>query len=80
MVCNTKEKGLIERASRSVGRASCVGQGLATTQMRLVLASLVQKFRIRFLPGEDGKEVVRDMKDQLTAQPGRLTLMFEARV
>lgn len=48
--------------------------------MRLVLASLVQKFRIRFLPGEDGKEVVRDMKDQLTAQPGRLTLMFEARV
>lgn len=47
--------------------------------MRLVLANLVKKFRIRFLPGEDGKEVVRDMRDQLTAQPGKLTLMFEPR-
>jgi cytochrome P450 len=63
----------------STGRTSCVGQGLATTQIRLALASLVKKFRVRFLPGEDGREVVRDMKDQLTAQPGMLKLMFELR-
>jgi hypothetical protein len=40
---------------------------------------LVKKFRVRFLPGEDGKEVVRDMRDQLTAQPGMLKLIFELR-
>ena len=61
------------------GRAACVGQGLATTQLRLVLASLVKRFRISFLPGEDGREVLRDMRDQLTAQPGRLRVMFEPR-
>jgi cytochrome P450 len=63
----------------STGRASCVGQGLATTQLRLVVASLVKQFRIRFVPGEDGTELLRDMRDQITAQPGRLRLLFEPR-
>ncbi|KAL8657044.1 MAG: hypothetical protein Q9226_002308 [Calogaya cf. arnoldii] len=62
------------------GRSSCVGQGLATTQLRLVLAAIVKKFHVRFLPGDDGSSAVRDMKDQLTAKPGKLRLMFEPRI
>jgi len=53
-----------------MGRASCVGQGLALTKIRLVAAGLVKKFEIRFLPSEDVHEVLRDMKGQLTSQPG----------
>ena len=73
-------RGLIRiLSSLAPGRASCVGQGLAMTQIRLVLASLVKRFHLKFLPGEDGREVVRDMRDRLTAQPGKLTLVFEHR-
>lgn len=61
------------------GRSSCVGQGLATTQIRLVLASIVKKFHLHFLPGDDGTSVVKDMRDQLTAKPGELRLIFEPR-
>ncbi|KAK3166673.1 hypothetical protein OEA41_009798 [Lepraria neglecta] len=32
----------------------------------------LKKFHLRFLPGEDGKEVLRDMRDQLTAQPRKI--------
>lgn len=34
---------------------------------------------MRFLPGEDGRELIEDMRDQITAQPGRLRLLFEKR-
>ncbi|KAL9055425.1 MAG: hypothetical protein Q9206_003146 [Seirophora lacunosa] len=62
------------------GRASCVGQGLAMTQLRLVLASLVKRYHVRFPSGgQDGQEVLRDMKDQLTAKPGELRLTFQCR-
>ena len=50
------------------------------TQIRLVTASMVKKFQLRFLPGEDGKEVLRDMRDQITAQPGALRIEFVKRV
>ncbi|KAI4112731.1 MAG: hypothetical protein LQ345_006158 [Seirophora villosa] len=62
------------------GHASCVGQGLAMTQLRLILASVVKRYHVRFPPGgQDGREVLRDMKDQLTAKPGELRLVFERR-
>ncbi|KAL8906217.1 MAG: hypothetical protein Q9171_006360 [Xanthocarpia ochracea] len=61
------------------GRASCVGQGLAITQIRLVLASVVKRFHVQFLPGNDGSEVLKDMRDQLTAKPGELRLAFKRR-
>lgn len=56
-----------------------MGQGLAMTQIRLVLASLVKRFRIHFPPGDDGRQVLEDMRDQLTAKPGPLRLMFSVR-
>ncbi|KAK4868972.1 hypothetical protein LT330_006581 [Penicillium expansum] len=64
-----------------VGRTSCVGRHLALAQIRLVTAALVFHYRIKFAPGENnGEAVERDMKDQLTAQPGACWLVFEGRV
>ncbi|KAJ5473790.1 hypothetical protein N7475_003356 [Penicillium sp. IBT 31633x] len=63
-----------------VGRTSCVGRHLALAQIRLVTAALVFQYRIKFAPGENnGEAVERDMKDQLTAQPGVCRLVFESR-
>ncbi|OQE89490.1 hypothetical protein PENNAL_c0014G05119 [Penicillium nalgiovense] len=63
-----------------VGRTSCVGRHLALAQIRLVTASLVFHYRITFASGENnGEAVERDMKDQLTAQPGACRLVFQRR-
>ncbi|KAJ6179762.1 hypothetical protein N7519_010223 [Penicillium mononematosum] len=64
-----------------VGRTSCVGRHLALAQIRLVTAALVFHYRITFASGENnGEDVERDMKDQLTAQPGACRLVFQSRV
>ncbi|KAL9059751.1 MAG: hypothetical protein Q9162_001052 [Coniocarpon cinnabarinum] len=62
-----------------VGRRACVGKNLALTQIRLVTATLLKKFRVHFAPGQDVGEVERDMRDQLTAQPGKCRVIFEPR-
>lgn len=49
-------------------------------QMRLVAARLLRKYNFTFAPGEgNGEAVERELKDQLTASPGRLALVFERR-
>ena len=49
-------------------------------QMRLVTAAVLSKYNVKFAPGENnGEAVERDMTDQLTANPGRLVLVFEKR-
>ena len=64
----------------TLGRTLCVGKNLAMAQMRLVAASILTKHDIDFAPGEEnGKAVERDLKDQLTANPGKLRLVFEKR-
>jgi len=62
-----------------VGRTSCVGKGLAITELRMVTASLLSTFRISFGPGDKGEAVERDLRDQLTANPGDLNLLFDRR-
>jgi hypothetical protein len=48
--------------------------------MRLVVAAILSRYNIKFAPGEiNGVAVERDMTDQLTANPGRLVLVFEKR-
>ena len=49
------------------------------TEIRMVTARLLATFRIRFEPGENGEAVERDMRDQLTGNPGDLMLVFEPR-
>ncbi|CAI6336558.1 unnamed protein product [Periconia digitata] len=60
----------------NTGRHSCIGKDLALAQIRFATALLVSKYRISFAPGEDGTRVCRDMKDQFTAVPGKLKLVF----
>lgn len=47
--------------------------------MRLFTARIVKKYHIRFPPNETGHSVTSDLRDQFTANPGRLHLMFELR-
>jgi tryprostatin B 6-hydroxylase len=44
-----------------------------------VTALLVSKYDIEFAPGEDRNRVWKDMKDDFTAVPGRLNLVFKLR-
>ncbi|GKZ96531.1 hypothetical protein CBS115989_5487 [Aspergillus niger] len=63
-----------------VGSTSCVGKNLALTQIRLVAAALVIRYRISFAArNPDGERVEGEMKDQLTAQPGPCWLEFSPR-
>ncbi|KAL4755915.1 cytochrome P450 [Aspergillus foveolatus] len=62
-----------------VGRRVCVGKNLAITQVRLVAAILLLRYRVGFAPGETGDAFERDLRDQLTAQPGRCRVVFERR-
>ena len=41
------------------------------------MALIVSKYEIGFAPGEDGTRVWRDMRDEFTAVPGRLELVFK---
>lgn len=59
-----------------MGRYSCVGKELALSEIRLVAALLLSKYEIAFAPGEDGKKCIEDMRDQFTAVPGELELVF----
>ena len=61
------------------GRRICVGKNLALTHIRLVTATLLLKYCVRFAPGENGEAVERDIRDQLTAQASKYRLVFKMR-
>ena len=61
------------------GKTSCVGKNLALTEIRMVIASLLSTFHLSFPPGDDGKAVEGELRDQLTAKPGQLNLIFRLR-
>ncbi len=69
-----------EPLTQLTGRRICVGKNLALTQIRLVTAVLLTKYHVCFALGEDGEAVERDMRDQLTAVPGKCRVVFEARI
>ncbi|KAK2873645.1 hypothetical protein FQN49_002198 [Arthroderma sp. PD_2] len=60
----------------SQGRYTCLGKELAMTELRMVTAQLISKYYIRTAPGTDPSCVERDMRDQFTATPGNLHLIF----
>ncbi|KAJ5937093.1 cytochrome P450 [Penicillium verhagenii] len=63
-----------------LGKTSCVGKNLALTQIRFVVAALVSRYHFEFTPDDPNGELVeRDMKDQLTAQPGPCHVVFKLR-
>lgn len=56
-----------------------MGKKLALVELRIVTALLLSKYEIAFAPGEDGTRCWQDMKDQFTAAPGKLELLFTPR-
>lgn len=66
-------------ANRFTGKTTCVGQGVAMAQIRMVIASVVKKYRITFAQEEHPDRILLELKDQLTLKPGKLMLRFEKR-
>ena len=69
-----------------------MGKNLALAELRFVTALLARKYRVRFVPsagkeqsgtsgpgGEWWRRVETKMRDQFTAAPGQLELVFEKR-
>lgn len=52
---------------------------MAVDALRATAASVIKKYRFHLAPGETGRRVLEDMKDQLAPNPGHLTLVFEMR-
>ncbi|KAJ2989844.1 hypothetical protein NUW58_g3261 [Xylaria curta] len=63
----------------SGGKFGCIGKSLAMSEMRLVIALLVTKFKISFSENEKGETFLTELRDQFTFAPGELKLMFSIR-
>lgn len=61
------------------GRYTCLGKSMALSELRVVTAMLVSKYKIGLPAGDAGEAVERDYRDQFTAAPGKLDLVFTAR-
>lgn len=64
------------------GRYTCLGKDVAMAEMLTVIALLVSKYRLSF-PLDQDKDSIRQveqmMRDQFTATPGSLGLIFTKR-
>ena len=56
-----------------------MGKSLALVELRLTIAILLKHFDVAFAPDYDTDIMWRDMKDQVTAQPGRVLCIFRPR-
>jgi tryprostatin B 6-hydroxylase len=63
----------------NLGSNSCPGKVLAMDMTRLVLATLIKKYRWHFAPGETGKNFTSSRIDHFTSSFGELSLSFELR-
>jgi tryprostatin B 6-hydroxylase len=61
------------------GSRQCVGKAVAYVELRVVTAILLKNYNVSFAPGYDPDTMWRDMKDQVTAQPGLVLCTFEPR-
>ncbi|KAI3339442.1 cytochrome P450 [Ustulina deusta] len=63
----------------SQGKFSCLGKPLAMIEMRLVISSLLKKFKIEFQGNDGGQTLFADLEDHFTFTPGDLHLRFRMR-
>ncbi|KAL5489841.1 hypothetical protein ACEPAI_4673 [Sanghuangporus weigelae] len=63
----------------SAGRANCVGKNLALMEMRMVVATIVQKFDMRFAEGYDPLKWEEDLKEFFVMKVGKLPVVLHAR-
>ena len=61
------------------GPFSCVGKNLALMTLRLVTASLVNKYDIDFAPGEKKSTIIDESYNTVTNNPGPLRLILRER-
>ncbi|KAI1371223.1 cytochrome P450 monooxygenase-like protein [Hypoxylon crocopeplum] len=59
------------------GNRQCVGKSLAHTELCFIVTTLLRRYNIRFAPGYDPDTMWRDMRDQVTAQPGQVLCVFD---
>lgn len=63
----------------SAGARYCLGKNLAIVGLRLVVTILLQDYDVDFAPGYDQEMMWRDMRDQVTCQPGAVFCIFHPR-
>ncbi|XXH00984.1 hypothetical protein Hte_007335 [Hypoxylon texense] len=63
----------------SVGPRQCTGKMLAYAELRHVVTLLLRRFDIDFAPGYDPMTMWRGLRDQVTAQPGKVMCLFRPR-
>ena len=62
-----------------LGPRQCVGKPISLLEMRLAATVLLKRFDIRFSAKHDPDVFLKDMKDQVTFQPGDLWCEFHLR-
>jgi cytochrome P450 len=63
----------------STGARYCLGKSMAIVGLRLVVTILLQDYDVSFAPGYDEETMWRDMRDQVTCQPGTVLCIFQPR-
>ena len=61
------------------GPRQCVGKSISLLEMRLAVTILLKRFEIAFSNEHDPNEFWKNMKDQVTFQPGDLWCTFTPR-
>lgn len=64
----------------SYGPANCAGKALALTEMRIVVALLMQRFELRFAPGYDPNEWEERLEDFFVLYNGPLPVTLTPRM
>ncbi|KAL5529717.1 hypothetical protein ACEPAG_5702 [Sanghuangporus baumii] len=63
----------------SAGPANCVGKSLALLEMRMVVATIVQRFEMKFATGYDPRKWEEDLQDFFVMKVGELPVILNAR-
>jgi cytochrome P450 len=79
-MCNASVQhlNLVLKAFRA-GHHSCIARVMATDMLRATTARIIKNYQFKLAPGETGRRVLQDMKDQSAPNPGRLELCFAPR-
>ncbi|KAI0399894.1 cytochrome P450 [Xylaria palmicola] len=63
----------------STGARYCLGKSMALNALRLAVAGLLRDYDVAFAPGYDQATMWRDLRDQVTSQPGAVFCVFRPR-
>ncbi|OCB86788.1 cytochrome P450 [Sanghuangporus baumii] len=63
----------------SAGRANCVGKSLALMEIRMVVATIVQRFDMEFAEGYDPHKWEEDLQEFFVMKVGKLPVVLRAR-